>query len=86
MRQFVNLYSDIECTHYDRLFYESVTYCVNNIKEVSIVAVGDHILQDESAVSSLKTGKMGGYDNVYNEHLIHGGLLLKHCVSLTGLL
>ena len=57
-RQFATLHSDTVSTNYDRLRYGSVTDCVNNNKEVSIVVDGDHISQHEllSAVSSLQTG------------------------------
>ena len=45
---------------------------------------GDHISQGEvlSALSTLNSGKMCGIDRVSNEHLIHGGLLVKHYLTV----
>ena len=42
--QFATLYCGTESTHYDRMYYLSVTDYVNNIQEESISVDGDHIL------------------------------------------
>ena len=68
------------CESYDSSHYETITRHVSRLKEESIIADEDHICQKEvlTALVSLKTGNMCGNDRVCNEHLIHGGLMLKH--------
>ena len=77
---FANLYSDTDSESYDQTHCDYVTQCVSRIDSEATVVNDDHISEDEvsSALLSLNFGKMCGVDNVSNEHLIHGGLLLKH--------
>ena len=77
-KHFARLYSDTECASYDSSHYDKILDVVQKIKEKSLVADNDHISENEVAksLSTLKTGKMCGVDNVCNEHLINGGDLL----------
>ena len=51
--------------------------------EESSIEDDDHIDRDEVIIasSSLKTGNICGLDQLCNEHLIHGGLMLKHYLT-----
>ena len=79
-RHFASLYADTECNTYDTTHYKIITNTSNRLKEESIIVDGDHISQDEilCALSTITTGKICGIDRVCNEHLIYGGLMVKH--------
>ena len=73
-----NLYADTDRNHYDAKFKKQVDSQVDDIMaELSSFSNRDpghfSILEIRKAVRLLKTKKACGNDNVYNEHLIHGG-------------
>ena len=78
------MYSDTECASYDSSHYDRILHVVQKIKEKPLVADNDHISENEVAksLSTLKTGKMCGVDNVCNEHLINGGDLLLFYLTM----
>ena len=77
----------LERDHYDAEFKKQVDLQVDNIMaELSSCSDRDpghlSILEIRKAVRLLKTKKACGNDNVYNEHLIHGGNELYCQISL----
>ena len=88
---FQNLYGDTERNHYDAEFKKKVDSQVDDIMaELSSISDRDpghfSIFELRRAVRLLKPKKACGNDNVYNEHLIHGGNELYRQISLLCLL
>ena len=77
------LYSDTDHPLYDNNFYHHVTSFVNDIKSKHVF-ISDDIVSSEQLstfISELSRHKMCGQDNVYNEHIIHGGEVLLTCIT-----
>lgn len=78
---FCELYSDTERNQYDQQFKNCVEEKVTNIiTTLSACRDGDtaYISADEvrKAIMCLRKKKACGHDQIYNEHLIHGGFAL----------
>ena len=81
-RHFSELYSDTDSDQYDINHFDTITDSLNSLKGCIIVD-NDHITYEVvQALRAVKLGKMCGFDNICNEHIIHGGILLKHYLTL----
>ena len=84
---FETLYADTERSHYDTEFKAQVDLKVGNIMaELSSCPDRDpgnfSVLEIRKAIKLLKSKKACGNDNIYNEHIIHGGDELFSQISL----
>ena len=84
---FQRLYADTESDHYDEEFKTQVDLQVDDIMaELSSCSDRDpghfSVSEIKKAVKLLKTKKACGNDNIYNEHLIHGGNELFRQLSM----
>ena len=83
---FTSLYSDTECDSYDSEHYHRVSNIASNLKGMGnpLINTKDEISLNEvlEAIKVLQKGKICGPDNVYNEHIIFGGTMLHHYLTL----